>query len=248
MQVELVRQRRLDFDDDIARPDLVGVRMEALDRRGDRVQQRDIVRDALLDVGPQHLDDDLASARQRRRMHLRDRSGRERRAVERSRSASLIGAPSAFSIAARASASGNGATRSCSVVSSSATSARQQIAPRRKDLAELHEDRPKLGQRHHEPRAARRIRDVAARPRQQCAHELERAIRDAPRRRDRRAGSAPARRRCASGAESAAAASRVGFPARARRAAARALRGGRRARAAHRRRRGTPSSSGLRRR
>ena len=67
----------------------------------------------------------------------------------------------ARSMVAMATAESNGGTRSCSRASSSAMSARQQVAPGRQHLAELDEDRAEPLQRLAQALAARRV-EVAA--------------------------------------------------------------------------------------
>src|SRR3546814_2560562 len=60
LQVELGGQRALDLGDDLARADLVGARMGAVDEPGNILQQRDVGGDLALDARAQHLDHDFA--------------------------------------------------------------------------------------------------------------------------------------------------------------------------------------------
>ncbi len=82
LQVQLRGQGGLDLGHHLARADLVGARMGALDQRGSRFQQGDVGVDLPFDVRAQHLDHHFAAVVQRGRMHLRDRSRGQRRGVE----------------------------------------------------------------------------------------------------------------------------------------------------------------------
>ena len=77
-QVELVQDRLLVLDDDFARAQAARLRPVFLGEAGEGVQHLEVAVDRLAHAGPQHLDDDLASVRQRRRVHLGDRGGGER--------------------------------------------------------------------------------------------------------------------------------------------------------------------------
>src|SRR3546814_15455322 len=84
LQVELGGQRALDLGDDLARADLVGARMGAVDEPGNILQQRDVGGDLALDARAQHLDHDFAPWRvalgaPRPGVHLRNRRADERR-------------------------------------------------------------------------------------------------------------------------------------------------------------------------
>ncbi len=82
-KVELVRQRLLEFADDVARPETLAVGPQLLDQRRGGAQERDVLVDHLCDVRSQHLDRDLGAVGQLGKMHLRDRRARHRYAVER---------------------------------------------------------------------------------------------------------------------------------------------------------------------
>ena len=202
------------FGDDVARADLVGVRMGALDRRGERAQQRDVARrSALADVRAA-----APSPRprgrpcRRRRVHLRDRSRRQRRVVEARVAARRSARRARVSIDRARLAVRERRDAILQQRQLVGDVGRHQVAARRQDLPELDEDRPELGQRQSRSRAPRGSAAMSPRGRGSSgAQQLQRAVADAPRRPGRRAGSAPAPRRCAAGAGSAAAASRGGL-------------------------------------
>ena len=201
LQVEFGRQRVLDLGHDLARADLVGGRMRAVDERGDRLQQRDVAADLLLDVGAQHLDHDFARRRiahrgQRGRMHLRDRRGGQRRGVE-ARERDVDRTPERL-LDQRA--RGVAVERRDAILQQReflGDVGRHEVAARGQDLAELDEDRPELLQRQAQAHAARlRTRSRARRAARRGASTAA-SVRPACRRADRRGDSAAARDRCA---------------------------------------------------
>ena len=156
----------------------------ALRNARERVQHLEIARDHGVHAGAQHLHDDFARLRaverhfgsQLRRVHLRDRRGRERLFVELREH--LFGGAAVRSLDDRA--------RDAAVERRHAILElrefvgdvdRQQIAPRGQRLAELHEDRPQLLERETQAFAARRV--AAAHrpgPRRQQEQEAQRPV------------------------------------------------------------------------
>src|SRR5690606_4653576 len=81
-QIDLVQQRLLEFLNGLDGPQPPRVRPVALREPGELVQDLDVALDQPAHVRAQDLDDDLAAVDERRRVHLRDRRGRERLALE----------------------------------------------------------------------------------------------------------------------------------------------------------------------
>ena len=102
------------------RPAAAGApRASSAGEAGERVQHLDVALDLLAHPGPQDLDDDVLAGTEPRGVHLRDRGSGERGLVELFEHFAHRAAE-ALSTIARASAPGNGGTRSCSFASSSA--------------------------------------------------------------------------------------------------------------------------------
>jgi hypothetical protein len=131
-QVELVVQVGVELGDDLARLEPLAVDEDALDPDRELAQQGEVVVDRREHAGPEHLDRDLAPVLQDGEVDLGDR-GRWPPAPRRSwrRRCRSAGRRPARPVA-RATASGKGGTRSCSLASSSAMSA--GIRSRRVDM------------------------------------------------------------------------------------------------------------------
>ena len=161
LQIKFVVQRRFDLGHDVMWPDLVGRRMPALDKLAQCAQQFDIRADALGDAWPQNLDYDSWSERLQavcflllrggwpqdrrtsansRAAYLRDRSRRSGVSSKDSYNAA-IGAPSAARWR-RAPACRETAAPDPAVARFVGDVTRRRVASRRKNLAELDEDRP----------------------------------------------------------------------------------------------------------
>ena len=203
LQVEFGGQRVLDLGHDLARADLVGGRMRAVDQRGERLAAaRCRRRSACSMSGAQHLDHDFARrrvavGRQRRRMHLRDRGRGQRRGVE---ARERVGDRPAQRLLDRCARAAVAVERRDAVLQQRqfvGDVGRHQVAARRQDLPELDEDRPELLQRQAQARAARLRRDLAPRRAARTAAAAAASVRPACRRAGRRGGSAAARGRCA---------------------------------------------------
>ncbi|MCW0450641.1 hypothetical protein NB706_003475 [Xanthomonas sacchari] len=161
LQVQLRGEGGLDLGHHLARADLVGARMGALDQRGGRFQQGDVGVDLPLDVRAQHLDHHFAAVVQRRRVHLRDRGRGQRFGVEgrerhRDRPPQRLfhDAPRRLAV-----------ERAHPVLQQGQFLGhvrRHQVTPGGEDLPELDEDRPQVLQRQAQPGAARLRSDVGA--------------------------------------------------------------------------------------
>ena len=82
-EVELLDDRLREQLDERGRVRERGDRDAADEARREPRHRRDVFADEPRDLRPLHLDDDLFAGAQPRRVHLRDRRGRDRRAVER---------------------------------------------------------------------------------------------------------------------------------------------------------------------
>ena len=160
LQVELGGERVLDLGHDLARADLVGAGMGAIDERRRRPCSRAMSPAICFSMSGRSTltttsrDDAVAVRRQRRRVHLRDRGRRQRRGVElRER---LADRPLQRVLDDRA--RGFAVERRDAVLQQRqflGDVRRHQVAARGQDLPELDEDRAELLQRQAQARAAR---------------------------------------------------------------------------------------------
>ena len=174
-QVELVQDRLLVLDDDLARPQAPRVRPVLLGEAGEGVQHLEVEVDRLAHAGPQHLDDDLAPVRERRRVDLGDGGRRERRGIEAREE--LRDRPAERGLDARLgerAVEGRDAVLELRELVGDV--GRQQVAPRRDDLAELHEDRPEVLERAPQALAARAAAAREPGPGRQPEDEAQRAV------------------------------------------------------------------------
>ena len=95
-------------------------------------------------AGAQHLDHHFAAVAQARRVHLRDRGGRQRLLVEAARTVRSSGRPKLRSMAGARQRAGKRRHLVLQLRQLVGDVGRQQVAARGQRLAELHEDRPQL--------------------------------------------------------------------------------------------------------
>ena len=202
LQVEFGGERVLDLGDDLARADLVGGRMRAVDQRRDRACSS-AMSSAICRSMPG-----------RSTLTTTSRGGASPIACSVAACTCAIEADASGVVSKLANATSIGAAerlldqraRGVAVERRDAVLQqrqfvgdvrRHQVAARRQDLPELDEDRPELLQRQAQARAARLRRDLAARRAARTAASASASVRPACRRAGRRAGSAAARGRSA---------------------------------------------------
>ena len=158
-EVELVADRLLELGDDLARPQPARVGRQALDQAGGGVHEREIVGDDGFDARPQHLHRDGRAVGQLREVDLRDRRARGGRPVELREH--LVHRLAVAAVQRRDHLLGRERRHRVLQLRELVRDVRrQEVAPRRQHLAELHEDRPERLER--EPQAHRaRSRQVA---------------------------------------------------------------------------------------
>ena len=173
-QVELVEDGLLVF---VARPRsaaAAGPRGVIAREPREHVHHLEVALDVRAHAGPQHLDDDLLPALERRRVHLGDRGRRERRLVEALEDLGDRPAVGALDDRARLGAR----ERRHAVLQLRELVGDvlgQQVAPGRERLAELDEDRPQPLQREADALAARAAaRALEPGRRRQVEHEAQR--------------------------------------------------------------------------
>ena len=154
-QVELVQDRLLVLDDDLARPQAARIRPVSLGKPGEGVQHLEVAIDHLAHAGAQHLDDDLAP------VGAASRRGpgrsRRRRAASSSKLREQLGdrpAERCLDAGLRILA-GEGRHAVLQLREFVGDVGRQQVAPRREDLPELDEDRAEFLEREPQALAAR---------------------------------------------------------------------------------------------
>ena len=179
LQVEFGGERGLDLGDDLARADLVGARMGALDQRRHGLSRAMSAAICFSMSGRSTLTTTSRGAsrrRQRRRVHLRDRGRGQRRGVEvREGLARSAGPARASTMRAR----GFAIERRDAVLQQRqfvGDVGRHQVAARGQDLPELDEDRPEFLQRQAQARAARLRGDSRRGARHERPRQLQPAL------------------------------------------------------------------------
>ena len=153
-QVELVEDGLLVLADDLGGSQAAALGVVIAREAREHVHHLEIALDIRAHAGPQHLDDDLPAVLEHRRVHLRDRCGRQRRLVE-----ALEGLGDRPTVGTLDDRPRLGAREGRHAVLQLrelvGDVGRQQVAPRGERLAELDEDRPQRLEREPDPLAAR---------------------------------------------------------------------------------------------
>ncbi len=163
-QVQFVVQVLVELGHHFARAQPLAVAPQLLHQQRAGLQQRQVLVDRRVHAGPQHLDRDLAAgqraAPEHGEVHLRDRGAGHRLVLEAGEHLVEPAAEAALDLAHRQ----HGIERRHAVLQGGefvGDVGRQQVAPGRKHLAELDEDRPEVFQCPTQPHAAR-LRQAAA--------------------------------------------------------------------------------------
>src|SRR5690606_24104473 len=149
-QVDLVHQRLLELLDDLDGPQAPSVRPVALGEPRELIEHLDVALDQSTDIRTQDLHDDLGAVDEPRRMHLGDRRGGERLALEMRED---LGDRTVERTLEQRERDVRRERRHLVLELRELVRelGRQQVAARRHGLAELHVDRPELLEREPEP-------------------------------------------------------------------------------------------------